>query len=163
MKEKESTKREKIQTIVIAILAIIIVIMGAFFSSELKYCTVDKKDVALEKISMLDFTTLLNDESTSIIYLARPGCGYCQKQEPIVKDIISEHELPLFYLNTDDLSEEDMYSIFKLDKKLFGENGENFGTPTVLIVKSGKIVDSQIGYTEKAEFEQFLAKNGFEL
>ncbi len=163
MKEKESTKREKVQTVIIAILAVIIVVMGAFFSSELKYCSVDKKEVELEKITMTEFTTLLNDESESIIYLARPGCGFCQQQEPIVKKIVSEHELPFFYLNTDDLSEDDFINLFKLDKELFGANGENFGTPTVLIVKSGKIVGSHIGYMEKADYEKFLTDNGFNL
>lgn len=165
MKENKSTNKEKIQTIVIAILSLIIVFMGAYFSSELKYCTVDKKEVVLEKIAMNDFITLLNDDSASIIYLARPGCGFCQKQEPIVKEIISEHDLPLFYLNTDDLSEEEFNTIINLDEneKFFGTDGEKFGTPTALIVKSGKIVDAQIGLTEKESYEQFLIKNGFVL
>lgn len=165
MKENKVTKKEKVQTIIIAILALIIVFMGAYFSSELKYCTVDNKVVELEKISMDDFTTLLNNDSASIIYLARPGCSFCQKQEPIVKQIVSSSDLPFYYLNTDDLGYDDMEKIFKLDEDetLFGKDGEQFGTPTTLIVTSGKIVDALIGYTEKTEYEQFLVKNGFDL
>ena len=112
---------------------------------------------------MTEFTTLLNGESAEIIYLARPGCAFCQKQEPIVKQIIAEHDVVFHYLNTDNLTQDQFNAIIDLDEdeSLFGENGKNFGTPTVLIVKEGKIVDAQVGYTEKAEFEKFLQNNGF--
>ncbi len=67
MKEQNGTKKEKIQGIIIAVLAIIIVIGGSFFASELKYCKSNNKDVELEEIGMTEFTTLLNGESTEII------------------------------------------------------------------------------------------------
>lgn len=163
MKEQNGTKKEKIQGIIIAVLAIIIVIGGSFFASELKYCKSNSKDVELEEIGMTEFTTLLNGESAEIIYLARPGCAFCQKQEPIVKQIIAEHDVVFHYLNTDNLTQDQFNAIIDLDEdeSLFGENGKKFGTPTILIVKEGKIVDAQVGYTEKAEFEKFLQNNGF--
>ena len=43
MKEQNGTKKEKIQGIIIAVLAIIIVIGGSFFASELKYCKSNNK------------------------------------------------------------------------------------------------------------------------
>ena len=163
MKEQNGTKKEKIQGIIIAVLAIIIVIGGSFFASELKYCKSNNKDVELEEIGMTEFTTLLNGDSAEIIYLARPGCTYCQKQEPIVKQIIAEHDVVFHYLNTDNLTQDQFNTIIDLDEdeSLFGEDGKNFGTPTVLIVKEGKIFDAQVGYTEKAQFEKFLQNNGF--
>ena len=77
--EEKGTKKEKIQSIIIAVLSLIIVFGVAFFASELKYCDV-KEEIQLEEIGMNEFITLLNDESASIIYIARPGCGYCQQQ-----------------------------------------------------------------------------------
>lgn len=157
----EGTKKEKIQSVIIAIMGLIIVIGAAFFSSELKYCSVDSTgDVELSEIGMNEFTTLLNDESASIIYLAREGCTYCRQQKPIVKQLIAEHNLTFNYLDTDKLTEENMMSIFALDTELFGEDGKNFGTPTTLVVKEGKIVDSVVGLTQKADFELFLKNNG---
>ena len=117
------------------------------------------KEVELSEIGMSEFTTLLNGEEASIIYLARPGCTYCQRQEPIVKELISEYNLVFHYLNTDNLTSDEMQSIFSIDEELFGENGEEFGTPTTLIVKEGKIVDSLIGLTQKESFEEFLHNN----
>ena len=131
----------------------------------INYCILmaDALDVDLEEIGMTEFTTLLNGEDAEIIYLARPGCTYCQKQEPIVKQIIAEHDVVFHYLNTDNLTQDQFNTIIDLDEdeSLFGEDGKNFGTPTVLIVKEGKIVDAQVGYTEKAQFEKFLQNNGF--
>jgi len=87
------------------------------------------------------------------------GCGFCQQQEPIVKELILEYDLVVHYLNTDNLSASDMTKLFALDTKLFGEDGDDFGTPTTLIVKGGKIVDALVGYTAKAPFVDFLTKN----
>lgn len=158
--EEKGTKKEKIQSIIIAVLSLIIVFGVAFFASELKYCDV-KEEIQLEEIGMNEFITLLNDESSSIIYIARPGCGYCQQQEPIMKAVVNEYNLTVHYLNTDNLTNENMSYVFKLDEKLFGENGKNFGTPTTLIVKKGEIVDSVIGLTQNKDLVTFFKENGF--
>lgn len=158
--EEKGTKKERIQSIIIAVLSLIIVFGVAFFASELKYCDV-KEEIQLEEIGMNEFITLLNDESSSIIYIARPGCGYCQQQEPIMKAVVNEYNLTVHYLNTDNLTNENMSYIFKLDEKLFGENGKNFGTPTTLIVKKGEIVDSVIGLTQNKDLVTFFKENGF--
>ncbi len=157
------TKKERIQTVVIAILSVIIVFGGAYFASELKYCSTPEQKVGeLEQIGMTEFTTLLNDDSASVIYIARPTCGYCQQQEPIVKEILGEYEgIPIFYLNTDNLTSDEMSKLFKTDKKLFGEDGKDFGTPTTIVVQKGKVVDSIVGLTDKDNYVSFLKQYGF--
>lgn len=159
MKEQHSTKKEKIQSVIIAVLTLIIVLGGAYFASELKYCEVKEPVELLQEIGMTEFTTLLNEEEPSIIYIARPGCGYCQQQEPIVEETVEEYGLTVHYLNTDNLTETEMYSLFAVDKELFGEEGKDFGTPTTLVVKSGKIVDSVVGLTSKEGLVELFTKN----
>ena len=154
------TNREKIQSIIIAVLVAIIIFGGAFMASELKSCdVVAEKEVEFEEISMVEFTTLLNADTNSFVYLARPGCGYCEQQQPILKDLVSKYGFTVFYLNTDNLSDNDFLTIFALDTNIFGEDGSKFGTPTMLIVKDGKIVDSIIGLTQSDSLEDFLTKN----
>lgn len=160
MREEQATKKEQIQGVIIAILSIIIVMGGAFFASELKYCKVEELR-ELDAIGITNFTTLLNDEAPSIIYLARPDCGYCQQQKPIVKTVMNEYDLNIFYLNTNELTSDNFEYIFSLDKKLFGENGEDFGTPTILIVQKGKIIDSSVGLTQKESLVSLFTKHGF--
>ena len=157
------TKKEKVQSVIIAVLSLVIVFGVAYFASELKYCKkdVDEGTVELPQIGITEYITLLNGSDASIVYVARPTCSYCQRQEPIVKEIASEYDLVVHYLNTDELSSSDMDVLFKSDVDLFGEEGKNFGTPTTLIVKGGKIIDSIVGLTEKDSYESFLKTNGF--
>ena len=159
--KQQSTTKERIQSIIIAVLSLIIVLGGAYFASELKYCEVKEPVELLQDIGMTEFTTLLNEKEASIIYIARPGCGFCQQQEPIVEKLVEENGLTVHYLNTDHLSENEFYSLVKVDTKLFGKDGEDFGTPTILVVKSGKIVDSVVGYKEEGALKEFFTKNGF--
>lgn len=158
----KGTKKENILTVVVAVLALIIVVGFAYFASELKYCnkTTSDSSTDLPEIGMTEFTTLLNGDEPSIIYIARPGCTFCQRQKPIVQALATQYNLVFHYLNTDNLSSSEMSSIFKLDEKLFGEDGSEFGTPTTLIVKQGKIVDSVVGLTQSDEFVTFLTNNG---
>lgn len=160
MKQQQTTKTEKIQGIIIAVLTLVIILGGAYFASELKYCEVKEPVELLQDIGMTEFTTLLNEEEPSIIYIARPGCGYCQQQEPIVEQIVEEYGITVHYLNTDNLTDSEMYSLFKVDTKLFGEEGEDFGTPTILIVKAGKVVDSIVGLTAEDSLVDFFEENG---
>ena len=157
---EQGTTKEKIQSVIIAILSIIIVFGGAFFASELKYCKVEEL-VSLESISFNNFTTLLNDDAASIIYIGRPDCGYCQQQEPIMKQVATEHELNIFYLNANELTAKDSSTLFALDEKIFGKDGKEFGTPTTLIVKKGKIVEGSVGLMQKADLVKFLTKHEF--
>lgn len=158
------TKRERIQGVIIAILSVVIVFGVAYFASEIKYCKkgdIEEKEVELPEIGITEYTTLLNGNDASIVYVARPTCYYCQQQEPIVKGLVSSYDLVFHYLNTDKLSSDEMNILFKSDKSLFGDNGSNFGTPTTLVVKGGKVVDSLVGLTQKDAFISFLQKNGF--
>ena len=152
------TNREKVLGTIIAILSVIIVFGVAYFASELKYCKNDvpEKVVELPEIGINEYTTLLNGDTASIVYVARPTCYYCQQQEPIVKDIVGEYDLVFHYLNTDELSSDDMKVLYKSDVELFGENGDQFGTPTTLVVKKGKVIDSVVGLTQKDSFLSFL-------
>ena len=159
MSKQQSTKKEQIQTIIIAVLSLVIIFGGAYFASELKYCQVIEPTEVLTDIGMSEFNELLKSEDASIIYIARPGCGYCQQQKPIMEEVARDNKLEVHYLNTDNLTETEMYSLFAVDTKLFGKDGSEFGTPTTLVVKSGKIVDSVIGYTEKDSLVNFFTKN----
>ena len=158
--EEQGLTKEKIQGIIIAILSAIIIFGGAYFVSELKYCEV-KETVSLSEIGINEFTTLLNDEAASIIYIARPGCGFCKQQEPIMKQVATEYDLIVHYLNTDELTTDNMVYLLGLDKKLFGEDGKKFGTPTTLIVQKGKIVEGSIGLMSNTELVNFFTKHGF--
>ena len=101
MSKQQSTKKEQIQTNIIAVLSLVIIFGGAYFASELKYCQVIEPTEVLTDIGMSEFNELLKSEDASIIYIARPGCGYCQQQKPIMEEVARDNKLEVHYLNTD--------------------------------------------------------------
>ena len=44
---------------------------------------------------MDEYRTLLSGEEVSLIYIASPTCGYCAQQEPIMKQLVNEYDVPV--------------------------------------------------------------------
>lgn len=155
----KNMSKEKIQGIIIVILLLIIAFGGSYFASEIKNCSVntENKEVELTNISYTEYKEIKEEDELSIIYIARPGCSYCQQQEPIVKEIMQEYDLTFNYMNTDDMSSEELEELINSYDTF--EGGDNFGTPTILLVQKGKIVDSNIGYSEKEALVSFLTEH----
>lgn len=169
MEEQIKTKREKTLEIILIVLTIVLVIGFAYFASELKNCktcdsVVDLSLIKDAKVKNLanskdepTFGELLEADKYSIIYIARPTCGACQVQTPIIEEIVAKDKINIYYLNTDNLVKEQFLQLYKIDTDLFGINGDKFGTPTILIVKKGVIVDSVVGVTEKDDLLQMFS------
>ena len=113
-------------------------------------------------ITIDEYLDLMDGDEKSIIYVARPDCGYCQMQKPILTKIASKYDLEVHYLNT---------SGFVKDKK-YTEDGEKFinsaevyktgfGTPNTIIVQNGEIVDGVYQYVEAKELQDLFERNGF--
>lgn len=151
--------KEKVQGIIIVILLLIIAFGGSYFASEVKKCgdNTETKAVELTSISYKEYKEIKKQDELSIIYIARPGCSFCQQQQPIVKQIMQEYDITVNYLNTDDMTQDEAdelinsYDVF--------EGGKNFGTPTILLVQKNKIIDSVIGYTEKTSLLSFFEEH----
>ena len=70
-----------------------------------------------------------------------------------------EYGYETLYLDISTVDSDGQSKIVDLDKDFFEEN---YGaTPTVLLVKDNKIVDSHVGYSEYDDYAKFLEKNGF--
>lgn len=155
----KNMSKEKVQGIIIVILLLIIAFGGSYFASEVKKCgdTTETKEVELTSISYEEYKELKKKDELSIIYIARPGCSFCQQQEPIMKQLANSYDLKVNYLNTDNMSSDEVeeliasYDVF--------DGGENFGTPTILLVKNKKIVDSVIGFKEKDSLLSFFKEH----
>lgn len=166
---------EKIQNTIIICLVTLIVFGGAFFVSALsdkdnsyafnenKGNTNTEKEVydeadmkAHTDIKINEYLNLKKEDKLNIIYVARPTCGYCEIQDPILRHVAFLHDLKVNYLNTDNFSNKDNSKFMQSDKKF--ENG--YGTPMILITKNDKIIDSTPGLTEKDPLIKFFKDNG---
>jgi predicted bacteriocin transport accessory protein len=115
-------------------------------------------------ITLDEYLEKMKGEEKSIIYVARPGCSWCQKETPIVKRVAGDNNLEIFYLNTD--------SFYDSETKTYTEEGKRFmesadeykdgwGTPNTIIVQNGSIIDGVYGYVEANELKDLFIRNGF--
>lgn len=99
-----------------------------------------------------DLKKVINSNETQIIYLSKPTCYYCNLIEPITKSLEEEFKLDYVKINTGELSNSELLKTLDI----IGINIDTFGTPYIAIVKDGKIVGEQVGYTdENVLFELF--------
>ena len=164
---------EKIKTATIIVLLLVIVFGASYFTSELQGSdnstttasesnnssndTSSSSDIPEEEQGDLTEIDLKEGSDASIIYVARPTCGYCQQMEPIVRNIIYEYGVTVNYLNTDELDDDGQAKLIESDDYF----SEGYGTPLLLVVKDDEIVDIQEGYTDKDTTVNFLTDNGF--
>lgn len=151
-------KKENIKTAIIVILVLVIVMGGSFFLSFIgtDSAVEGKTESELTMIDIDQYLSLKAGSDLSIIYIARPTCGYCQQQEPIVKNLVYLHNIKVNYLNTDELSEDGFDKLIESDEYF----SEGFGTPLIILVKDNQIVDKSEGYHTKSELVEFFQTNG---
>lgn len=115
----------------------------------------EKKEFA--NITMDTYLELYKGEENKLVLFSRPTCGYCQIAEPILQNIAYRHDITIQHLNTDEFSADDEEKLVKSDDYFSG----GFGTPLLVVVSNGKIVDSISGLTNTANYEEFFKKYGF--
>lgn len=122
----------------------------------------ENNDTSWTHVNALDTGNIYNDASTilasaenKVIYMGRPTCSYCQLLNPILDKIESESDLKYHYIDTDKLSEDELIKILGL----FNKEIEKFGTPYLVVVKDGKVVNEHLGYAEQPVIEKFLKEN----
>lgn len=130
------------------VIAIVIVIIGAIGISY-----VGKEQ---EKKLMQKYTDLINSKETQIIYLGRAGCSYCQQFTPIMNQMKEEYGIKYTYVDTDELSQSNLSALLKM----LNVDETQFGTPHLSIVKEGKVLGTQMGYTDKEGLFNFYKDNG---
>ena len=107
----------------------------------------------------------------SVIYVGRSTCGWCVKFLPSLVKAQEEFGYKTLYIDiakiidfaNSVISDEDAYEtmVNLTGDEYDGYMKENFGsTPMVLIVKDGKIVGAQTGYSEYETFKNVLKDVG---
>ena len=114
----------------------------------------------LNYISYSDYKKLIKSDSNEVIVLATTSCTYCLAEQQVLIDVAKETgaKINIFYLNKN-LTEEKVYNEFMSSLTWFSENTK-WGTPTTLVVKNGKVVNTLDGYREAEAIKTFYKDNG---
>lgn len=114
------------------------------------------------KVTAENLKEAIETEDVKIVYVGRSTCGYCVKFLPVLQKAQTEYNYETLYLDiTTVTTTEQQDKILELDNEE-GFLSENFGgTPMVLMVQDGKIIDTWMGYAEYSTYTAWLEKNGF--
>ena len=144
--------KEKKKTIIftVSLAVVALLLIGVFIFMELKQTKVIGSSESNE--IMLEFNEVYNSKERSIVYYASTGCGYCELQKPILETIAEDYDLEYYSIDSTLLSNSQRNEVLE---KLEIEHA----TPTLVIVENGKVIDTQVGYTEGSKLVSFFIKN----
>ena len=156
---KESTKKEtkkefkltsKQKDIVLVLLAVVLLVV-AFVVTGNKAPKVNiELPVALEgEAGFNEITYSEYVEKTFLLIIIKDGCGYCEAYTPIVKEVAEEYNLPIYYINLTNITEEEYTALSKSNSYL---KSQQWGTPTTLLMSGNTVVGSISGYVDKDTF-----------
>lgn len=115
----------------------------------------EKKD--FNDIDMDEYLDLYDGSKNSIVLFSRPTCGYCQIAEPILHHIAYQYKLTINHVNTDEMSSDDETKLVESDDYF----SDGFGTPLLVVVSNGEIVDMVSGLVDTDSYVKFFTDNGF--
>lgn len=104
----------------------------------------------------------ISSETAKLVYVGRSTCGYCVQFLPVLQQAQEDYDYETLYLDITTVTtteQQDKILAFDNDEKFLEENFG--GTPMVLLMKDGKLVDGWIGYADYATYTAWLEENGF--
>ncbi len=121
--------------------------------------TADYDVSKFKAINANQFIDAYNGDETKLIYLGRPDCGFCVKFVPVLTEVQNKYKFETLYLDINTVNQDDVNRIIALNNDFFSGSDTAYGyTPMTLIVKDGKILDSQIGYSSASTLEALVSK-----
>lgn len=113
-------------------------------------------ELLLNYIGYDEYEKLLKGKENSVVVVGQSTCGYCVQSKIILNKIAEEKDVEINYLNISYLTEEEGE---KFESSLDYFEEEQWGTPLMLIVKNGKLVDIIEQLVTEDEYIEFLEEN----
>jgi len=151
-------KEEKKSNLLNYILVAFIVIMGASIFVMLR------ENSSIKEVSYQEYVEKKKSDDYSVFLLARDGCSHCQLYKPQVNEVARENNLTVYYLDVDNLSEEEFYDIHDninaLKDEYSSDNNAVLPTPTTVIFKNNTEIVSEVGNIGYDGFMNLLKNSG---
>lgn len=140
------SSQKKKSIIIVAFLTILLIALIAIL-------VISKLPSKEAKITVENFDKYYNSKELKVIYYASSECGYCSLETPILESIAEDYDIDYLYVDSAKLSsEQKKLVISKLDIE--------GATPTTVVVKNGRIIDTQVGYLDGTNYVEFFKNAG---
>lgn len=111
----------------------------------------------LNYIGLKEYQDLLAGKEKSVIVVGQSTCHYCIEAKLILNQIVDEKNAKINYLNISYLTEEEG-NTFKNSLEYFQK--DSWGTPVMIVVQDGKMVDILPSLNTKENYISFLEEQG---
>lgn len=113
-------------------------------------------ELMLNYIDFSAYKELLAKNEDSVIVIGQSTCQYCVQAKLILNQLAEEKDVTINYLNISYLTEEEGEEF----EKSLDYFQKEWGTPIMIIVNDGKMVDIVEQMVTKEEYIEFLEENG---
>ena len=142
-----------IGVVVLIIVAAIFSTKGTIAEEEINYPLTLAGEAGLHQITYNDYEEKVENGDAFIVIIERAGCSYCVQYMPIVEEVANEKKIPIYYIDTDTLSQ-DEYTELSTTNNYLKRN--DWGTPTTLFMLGNRVIDSIGGYVDKDSVLSFI-------
>ena len=161
VKEKKSFRltsgqRDVVLVLLVAVVLIIALVLTGGKKLDIELPIALEGEAGFTEITYSDYAEKLDMEAPFVVVIKRDGCGYCDMYEPIVTEVASEYNLPIYYINMSNLTSEEQSALSSSNSYL---RKNQWGTPTTLFMYGKTVVDSIGGYVEKDVLVEFVKEN----
>lgn len=118
----------------IAIIAIIIIIIGAIAGMIYASSVLNKKETEKEKhlieITLDELEEKISNKESFILVITATYCSHCAEYKPILSEVLTEYDIVAYYIEQDKLDKETELPKLK-------EIANISGTPATIFIKNG--------------------------
>jgi len=146
--------------LIVGVLLIVIIGVFAFGKTEAKeyeFPLTLKGEAGLKEITYKEYEEKIESQEPFIFIVERTGCSYCEMFMPVAEQFTKDYNIPIYYINTDNITSEEFTSLEK-SNTFFKKNPSNWGTPTTMILVGSKSIDELAGATEAEGLYEFLSE-----
>lgn len=117
-----------------------------------------KQDIKNQMMTIKNYNNLIkNAKEDTVILIGKKDCSYCTMFLPVIDKVLKENNKTYHYIDITTIKQE----VVKEMLDTVNINIEEFGTPTTIIVREGKLIAKHIGYMEEEATRQFFKNNKF--
>lgn len=103
-------------------------------------------DAGLHQLTYQEYQEKIDNNESFVIIIERATCSHCVNFMPIAESFANDHNLPMYYVDTDTFSEED-WTGFEKSNTFLKKNSGSWGTPTTIVLAGNEAVDYIEGET----------------
>lgn len=114
-------------------------------------------EAGLKKLSYSEYKSKVDNNESFVFIVERTTCSHCANFMPVAEEFAKNEGVPMYYIDTDEM-ENDEWSDLDGSNTFFKKKGDNWGTPTTIVLAGRSAVDYIEGETSAENLKKLYEK-----